>query len=341
MSTARPAIESLENRTLFHNPVVLGVTADNRGEVFIRFDADSAELSPSQFNKSSVQMFLNGDDGIAGTDDDQKISASIRFTQADQRLLVRGNVPAGVGYRVRILANQIGDPGSALDGEFDGTFPTGNNVAGGNFQFQSKNDRSSRPKLRMHTTEGTLDVTMLRDFAPISVKNYFNYADSGRYDNIFFTRSVNNFVVQGGSLQIINDGARKTDIVETVVDATIQNEFRVSNTRGTLAFAKQGDNPNSATNQFFFNLTDNSANLDTNNGGFTVFGTLSSASLDVMDGIGRRPRADLTSQIGPFSATGVNEMPVKNKAAAETKLRPASQLIVIRRTALLVRVASV
>src|SRR5262249_11122001 len=45
-------------------------------------------------------------------------------------------------------------------------------------------------------------------------------------------------------------------------------------TLGTLAMAKLGTDPNSATNQFFFNLADNSSVLDTQNGGFTVFGKL-------------------------------------------------------------------
>jgi len=36
--------------------------------------------------------------------------------------------------------------------------------------------------------------------------------------------------------------------------------------------AKIGNDPDSATNQWFFNLADNSSNLDTQNGGFTVFG---------------------------------------------------------------------
>jgi len=64
----------------------------------------------------------------------------------------------------------------------------------------------------------------------------------------------------------------------------IQNEFGISNTRGTLAFAKLGGDPDSATNQWFFNTADNSGNLDVQNGGFTVFGTVISG-LDVVDEI--------------------------------------------------------
>ena len=42
--------------------------------------------------------------------------------------------------------------------------------------------------------------------------------------------------------------------------------------------AKLGGDPDSATSQFFVNLTDNSSNLDNQNGGFTVFATISDMS---------------------------------------------------------------
>jgi peptidyl-prolyl cis-trans isomerase A (cyclophilin A) len=48
--------------------------------------------------------------------------------------------------------------------------------------------------------------------------------------------------------------------------------------------AKVGGNPDSATSQFFVNLADNSANLDNQNGGFTVFATVVEG-MDVVDTI--------------------------------------------------------
>ena len=54
-------------------------------------------------------------------------------------------------------------------------------------------------------------------------------------------------------------------------DPPIVNEFSRSNLARTVAMAKVPNNPNSATNQFFINLEDN-PDLNSQNGGFTVFG---------------------------------------------------------------------
>ncbi|MEO0986255.1 MAG: bluetail domain-containing putative surface protein, partial [Cyanobacteria bacterium J06639_14] len=83
-------------------------------------------------------------------------------------------------------------------------------------------------------------------------------------------------------------------------DPPVQNEFSSdrSNVQGTIAMAKLGNDPDSATNQWFFNLEDNSASLDSQNGGFTVFGqVLSDADLAVLDAI---------ADVDIFNGTSIN-----------------------------------
>ncbi len=81
---------------------------------------------------------------------------------------------------------------------------------------------------------------------------------------------------------------------------------------GTLAMAKVGGNPDSATSQFFVNLVDNDANLDLQNGGFTVFGQILDLSLltDISS------LNDLSLFNG--SLTGAQEVPAVTTTASGT-----------------------
>lgn len=124
--------------------------------------------------------------------------------------------------------------------------------------------------------------------APESVANFLNYVDDGDYAGSIIHRSVPGFIVQGGGFAV----EPESGIEEIPADPAVVNEFSAerSNTRGTIAFAKLGNDPDSATNQWFFNLGDNSANLDNQNGGFTVFGeALADEDLATIDAIASIP----------------------------------------------------
>jgi uncharacterized protein (TIGR03437 family) len=89
--------------------------------------------------------------------------------------------------------------------------------------------------------------------------------------------------------------------------APVANEYKVPNTRGTLAMALLSDSPNSATSGWFFNEVDNSAILDTSaNGPFTVIGQVAdAASLAVMDQISAVPIFNFTGSSYDPNSTGV------------------------------------
>jgi uncharacterized protein (TIGR03437 family) len=145
---------------------------------------------------------------------------------------------------------------------------------------------STGPTVRFATNMGNIDVTMLPGSAPRTVEQFMGFVNGGAYNNTIFHRAVRGFIIQGGGFRFANGTFQ-----EILRDApTIPNEFRVSNTRGTIAMAKLGGDPNSATSQWFFNLADNSQNLNNQNGGFTVFGRVANnASLAVMDRIAALP----------------------------------------------------
>ncbi len=157
---------------------------------------------------------------------------------------------------------------------------------------------SDATTVRLMTSAGAIDVKLHDDAAPRTVANFLAYVRGGAYRNSFVHRSVPGFVIQGGGY-IWDDVTNK--VVDVPARPPVVNEFSASrsNRRGTIAMAKLGGDPNSATSQWFINLADNSANLDTQNGGFTVFGEVSAASMAVVDAIAALQRVNAGS---PFDA---------------------------------------
>lgn len=155
--------------------------------------------------------------------------------------------------------------------------------------------------LHIETSMGDIHMHLFDEAAPLTVANFLAYAQSQdqRYVDTFFHRSVPGFVVQGG-------GYEYPSLSHIPTFAPVQNEFSPtrSNVRGTVAMAKVGDNPNSATSEFFVNLADNSSNLDNQNGGFTVFARVLDSDMAKVDAIAALPRVNGG---GAFS-----ELPVKD-----------------------------
>tara|TARA_Y100000589_G_scaffold287699_1_gene288642 strand:- start:3398 stop:4510 length:1113 start_codon:yes stop_codon:yes gene_type:complete len=120
----------------------------------------------------------------------------------------------------------------------------------------------------MTTNKGPVLLELNRGKAPISTANFVDYAEAGTYDGTIFHRVIPGFMIQGGGFE---PGMTKRD-----TKAPIKNEWDngLSNARGTLAMARTSA-PDSATNQFFINVKDNTF-LDTPRGanpaGYAVFG---------------------------------------------------------------------
>lgn len=122
--------------------------------------------------------------------------------------------------------------------------------------------------VELQTTFGSIRIELFDDIAPGTVQNFLTLVENDRYDGSFFHRHATNFVIQGGGYTYNSEDG----LGDVEHNGTIDNEFGRSNLERTVAMAKQGGDPNSATSQFFFSLANNASNLDNQNGGFTVFG---------------------------------------------------------------------
>lgn len=139
------------------------------------------------------------------------------------------------------------------------------------------------------TSAGNIEVELDSAKAPVSVKNFVDYAQSGYYNNTIFHRVIPGFMIQGGGFT--------SDMQQKKTNAPIANEADngLRNLRGTIAMARTADK-DSATSQFFFNVADN-AFLDhgQRDFGYAVFGKVIKG-MDVVDKIAQVK----TDNVGPY-----------------------------------------
>jgi peptidyl-prolyl cis-trans isomerase A (cyclophilin A) len=140
----------------------------------------------------------------------------------------------------------------------------------------------NNPVVVMETSLGTVKLELFQKEAPISVKNFLDYANSGYYDGTIFHRVIPNFMIQGGGFTA--DVKPKPGS-----KAPIKNEAGngLKNDRGTLSMARTMM-VDSATAQFFINVVNNdylNHRDDSPQGfGYAVFGKVIEG-MDVVDKI--------------------------------------------------------
>ena len=131
--------------------------------------------------------------------------------------------------------------------------------------------------INFRTNKGSFTVELEKDEAPISSENFLNYVNKGFYKGTIFHRVIDGFMIQGGGFDV-NMNQKETD-------APIKNEASngLKNEAYTLAMARTSI-PDSATSQFFINVSDNSF-LDfpgQDGAGYCVFGKVTKG-MDVID----------------------------------------------------------
>ena len=133
---------------------------------------------------------------------------------------------------------------------------------------------SNATKVVMKTSKGSITIELDAQAAPKTVENFLSYARSGHYNGTIFHRVISNFMIQGGGFT--------PDMKQKGTNPPIVNESSngLSNQKYTLAMARTSI-PDSATRQFFINVTDNDF-LDKANSrdrvGYCVFGKVTSGS---------------------------------------------------------------
>jgi len=138
-------------------------------------------------------------------------------------------------------------------------------------------------KATIETSMGSITVELDDAKAPVTVKNFLDYATSGHYDGTIFHRVIDGFMIQGGGFTKSMD--------QKPTKAPIKNEAAngLKNKRGTIAMARTMV-VDSATSQFFINLVDNDF-LDfrapmPQHYGYAVFGKVTDG-MEVVDKIAK------------------------------------------------------
>lgn len=134
-------------------------------------------------------------------------------------------------------------------------------------------------QVQLNTTMGIIVLELNADKSPKTVENFLQYVRDKHYDGTVFHRVINGFMIQGGGFTA--DMVQKSTRAPIVLEAS----NGLKNDNYTVAMARTG-NPNSATAQFFINVTDNAMlNAPQPDGyGYAVFGKVVSG-MDVVDKI--------------------------------------------------------
>lgn len=317
--------EGLESRVLMaaDGPRIIAISADNRGQVTVDFDQ---AVNAATLTRKSASIITAGVDGKFSTSDDVRVVSTIAYRKG--KLTLTAALPANTYYRIYLDGNVIrGTTGLLLDGSFNGAgVITGNGRQGGSLDIRTV--WPARTVARFSTVSGNLDVRLFGKNAPVTVSNFLSYANKGSWDNTFFHRSEATplQVIQGGGFNVDGTG----QVGSVTADAAIVKENGLSNTRGSIAMARTSD-LNSATTQWFFNTQDNTE-LDTLNGGYCAFGTVTGTrNLAVMDALAAFPVTDAT---GGNTNSPFGELPLRNWTTGQA-IDTTKNLLSVTRVAIL------
>ena len=133
----------------------------------------------------------------------------------------------------------------------------------------------------LETELGAIDIAMMPEVAPESVRNFLNLSSTGALDTTTFSRVVKGFVIQGGNLQTSEKW--NAELAKRMARRLPDEPGLVKHVRGIVSMART-DEPNSATTHFFI-LVGPGQHLDSK---FAAFGTVTKG-MEVVDAINQAP----------------------------------------------------
>src|SRR4029453_18771044 len=133
----------------------------------------------------------------------------------------------------------------------------------------------------LQTELGPIEIAMMPENAPESVRNFLNLSATGALDTTTFSRVVKDFVIQGGNLSTSEKWG--PELAKRMSHRLPDEPGIVKHVRGIVSMART-DEPNSATTSFFI-LVGDGPHLDSK---FSAFGSVTKG-IEVADAINRAP----------------------------------------------------
>lgn len=135
--------------------------------------------------------------------------------------------------------------------------------------------------VKLHTNYGIITLELDEENAPETVKNFLEYVSSGFYDNTIFHRVIDDFMIQGGGMEVGMNQKKTREPIRNEAANGLKNDTY------TIAMARTSD-VHSATAQFFINVSNNGflnyAAATSQGFGYCVFGKVTDGK-DVVDRI--------------------------------------------------------
>lgn len=161
------------------------------------------------------------------------------------------------------------------------------------------------------TNYGSFILELYSKEAPMTVKNFINYSNSGHFNNTIFHRVIDNFMIQGGGFDVNMNQKNTMEPIKNEANNGLKNH------KYTISMARTND-PHSATSQFFVNVVDNDfldfKSESLNGWGYAVFGKVIDG-LEVIDKI----KQVETTRVGHHDDVPVNHIIIESVAILNDK----------------------